>query len=170
MDGFGLRYSVLHRGDLPHLIAVIISRGVARRRGVSYILSVMVMAVVISTLAGAVMYWSLGLIGSAQSEYEAAISADIYRVRERFVLEHVVFNRHDSEVTVHVRNVGTVPVVIDTLYFNGTRILVNPPLQLGPSASGSFTVSTPLFTKGSLVYDAVASQRGNVVGAYFKVK
>jgi len=146
------------------------SRGGVRRRGVSYILSVMVMAIVISTLAGAVMYWSLGLIGSAQSQYETAISTDINRVRERFVIEHVVFNSVQSKVTVYVRNVGMVPVVIDALYFNDTRITVNPPLQLGLSTSGSFTVSTPPFTRGSLVNIVVVSQRGNVVGAYFKVK
>ena len=144
--------------------------GVRGRRGVSYILSVVIMALVITSLAGAVMYWGLGMISSSQGEYQAAISADLDRVRERFVVEHVVFKPSLSKVTVYVRNVGMVPVTIDALYFNGTRIAVDPPLRLGLGVSGSVTVSTPAYSRGDVVTVFVSSQRGNVVGGYWRVK
>jgi len=151
-------------------VAYSAAKGGVRRRGVSYIISVVVMALVITSLAGAVMYWGLGVITSSQGEYQAAISADLDRVRERFVVEHAVFKPAESKVTVYVRNVGMVPVTIDAVYFNGTRISVEPPLRLGLGVSGSVTFSTPPYSRGDVVTVFVSSQRGNVVGGYWRVK
>lgn len=141
----------------------------AGARGVSYIISVMVMALVITSLAGVVMYWGMGQVSVAQSEYSAAISADLNRIKERIVVEHVAFNP-PNKATIYVRNVGSVPAVVDAVYFNDTRITLNPPLQLGLGAGGSYTVTTPPYQRGSVVNIAVSTQRGNMVAAYWKVK
>jgi FlaG/FlaF family flagellin (archaellin) len=142
---------------------------VVARRGVSYIISVMVMALVITTLSAMVLTWSMNTVGSAQSSYEQVIQADVERIKERFVVEHVVFDTGGPSMTVYVRNVGQVPLKIDAVYFNDTRITVSPVLEVGPGRSGSFTVTTPSFSKGDIVQVIIATQRGNTVGGFHKV-
>lgn len=142
-----------------------------KNRGLSYILSVVMMTLVISSLASVVLIWGIGQVNESQSSYSLAIDARKYKAQERLVIENVNFTtiNVDGKFNVTVRNVGKVQIVIDKVYANHTSLSTDPPkIVLGVQEIGSIVAhvsdSPP---PNGVYYVIVATSRGTTYGDYY---
>ncbi|MFQ6134556.1 MAG: hypothetical protein ACE5KU_01920 [Nitrososphaerales archaeon] len=137
------------------------------RRGLSYILSVVMMTLVTTSLASVVLLWGLGQVNESQSSFGLAIRARIDKTQERLVVENVEFVDNRT-ITVSMRNVGKVQIVIDQIYANHTALSLTPSkLVLGVQQNGNITAtSSSDFVYGPL-YVVVATSRGTTYADYY---
>lgn len=139
-------------------------------KGLSYILSVIMMTLVIVSLSSVVLLWGLGQVNESQSSYSLAIDARKDRAQERLVVENINFVANgDGEVIVSVRNVGKVQIVIDKIYANHTILNTTSKLVLGVQKNGNITATfdsiSPL-AEGTY-YFIVATSRGTTYADYY---
>ena len=140
-----------------------------KNRGISYIFSVMLMTLVIVSLATAVLLWGMGVVSSSQSAYSAVFQQKIERVKERLVVEDVMFNITEQKIRIYVRNIGAVPIVIDHVYINNQLATVSSSLKLGIGEGGYLEVTPPFTISSGEVYTIkVATQRGKTVTGQWK--
>ena len=140
-----------------------------KSRGISYIFSVMLMTLVIVSLATAVLLWGMGVVSSSQSAYSAVFQQKIERVKERLVVEDVMFNITEQKIRIYVRNIGAVPIVIDHVYINNQLATVSSSLKLGIGEGGYLEVTPPFTISSGEVYTIkVATQRGKTVTGQWK--
>lgn len=138
------------------------------QRGISYIISVLIMTLVTLSLASTVLFWSFGQVAESQSVFTSAINARIARAQERIVIENVKFTS-GTQLTVYVRNVGAIGVVVDAVYVNQQAATVSSKVSLAIQTSGGVTatVSGITLTSGTTYTIAVATTRGTVnVGTF----
>jgi len=129
----------------------------------------MLMTLVIVSLATAVLLWGMGVISSSQSAYSAVFQQKIERVKERLVVEDVMFNITEQKIRIYVRNIGAVPIVIDHVYINNQLATVSSSLKLGIGEGGYLEVTPPFTISSGEVYTIkVATQRGKTVTGQWK--
>ncbi|MBI4257465.1 MAG: hypothetical protein HY619_00780, partial [Thaumarchaeota archaeon] len=88
-----------------------------RKKAISYVLSVVMMTLVTTSLAAVVLLWGLNEVSTSRNSFSLAIRSRMERVQERITVENVEFNGPDS-LTVHVRNSGAIQIVVDKVYVN----------------------------------------------------
>ncbi len=140
-------------------------------RAISYIMSVMLMTLIIAGLSFGVYLWATGEISTVRDLITGAMDAKIQMLKESMVVEHVAFGvdgDHVDNITVTVRNVGEVPIKIDSIYVNHTRYEISPPVTINPGKFEDLTVTFPSPLPLSSAYEVtVPTTRGNkVVGEY----
>ncbi len=142
-----------------------------RNRGLSYILSVVMMTLVISSLASVVLIWGIGQVNESQNSYSLAIDARKYKAQERLVIENINFTtvNNDGNFNVTLRNVGKVQIVIDKVYANHTSLSTDPPkIVLGVQEIGSIVAHVSSSPPSSGVYYIlVATSRGTTYEDYY---
>lgn len=92
------------------------------------------------------------------------------RMLERLTVEDVYFDNStgDARVCVYVLNSGKVPLKVVAIYINGTPASTNPAtLSLDVLGSGWIN-ATYTWKGGDVVYLVVTTERGTVVGDYYK--
>jgi len=142
----------------------------SRRGALSYILSVIMMALVTTSLATVVLLWGLGQVSESQSSFESAIRARIDKAQERILVEDVEVI-DSTTVRISVRNVGKVMFTVDKVYINHTSVNVPSRLTLGVRELGRINATTiGLF---NLLPDhtysfVVSTTRGTTYAGYFK--
>lgn len=134
-----------------------------RRRGLSYILSVVMMTLVTTSLASVVLLWGLGQVSESQNSFGLTIRARIDKTQERMVVEDVRFIDNNT-ATISLRNIGKVQIVIDQIYANHTALQVPSKLVLGVQQNGNIT-ATSSFNAG-IYYIVVATSRGTTYEDY----
>ena len=140
-----------------------------KTRGISYIFSVMLMTLVIVSLATAVLIWGMGVVSSSQSAYGIVFEQKIERVKERLVIEDVLFNTTAQKIRIYVRNIGAVPIIVDHVYVDNQLATVSSPLKLGIGEGGYLEVTPPFTISSGEVYTIkVATQRGKTVVGQWK--
>ncbi len=138
--------------------------GRRRSRAISYILSVIMMTLVTTSLAGVVLLWGLTEVGSSRNSFSSAIRARMERAQERLVVEDVYFSS-SSAATVYVRNIGSIQIVVDVVYVNHTAYAVTK-TSIGVGALQSVSVTGLSLTSATYPI-TVATTRGSTSTGYW---
>jgi len=106
-------------------------------KGVSPVIAVLLL-IVIAVAASVITYsWITWFLTSQQQQ-----AASMIRIEE-VDLSRVVT---EEELTIYVRNIGTVKVTIDTVYINGTRWdIIGSSVTIDPGGIGEITIRKPQF-------------------------
>lgn len=97
------------------MVARRLRRMAFRRRGISYILSVIMMTLVMTALSASFLFWGLDQVGQSRAQFASSVRTRIDRIQERIVVEDASM-LNARTLRVYVRNVGATQVVIDQMY------------------------------------------------------
>jgi len=158
---------------------MLLRKPLRRRKAVSYIFSVMLMTLVISSLAATVLLWGMGVVNENQSAYNAVFRQRIDRVKERLVVEDVRFKLDSPQrIYVYVRNIGMIPITVDAVYVNHQRATIenvyydntpeSPPAKLDIGEGALLEVIPPITLVENQSYlITVVTSRGKTISDYW---
>ncbi|MCL4436101.1 MAG: hypothetical protein M1387_05250 [Thaumarchaeota archaeon] len=142
-----------------------------QRRALSYILSVVIMTLITTSMAGVVLLWGLNEVGTSRDSFSSSIRSRTERVQERLVVEDVYFV-DSTHLKVYVRNTGAIQIVVDEVYVNHQAGTIASKLSLGVQSSGYVYVdvsSTSVSLIDGQTYTInVATTRGSTVSGSWK--
>ena len=90
-----------------------------KRKGVSPILSVLLMIAVAVALSVVIFTWSQGLLSSTSSAIETEQGAQNIAAQSQITIENVIGDASANNVTAIIRNVGSVSVAIGSIQLMG---------------------------------------------------
>jgi hypothetical protein len=140
-----------------------------KAKGISYIFSVMLMTLIISSMAAGVLLWGMGVVSQSQGAYNVVFERKIERVKERLVIEDVRFElTSPQKIHVYVRNIGAIPITIDHIYVNHTMVSLSSSVKLGIGEGTYITVNSPIsLEQGRTYLIKVATTRGKTASGYW---
>ncbi len=143
-----------------------VSRRVGRR-GLSYILSVVMMTLVTTSLASVVLLWGMGQVSESQASFGLAIRARIDKTQERMLIENIEFVDNRT-ITVSMRNVGKAQITVDQIYADHVTLSLAPTkLVLGVQQNGNITATASSDFSYGAIYIVVATSRGTTYADYY---
>lgn len=97
---------------------------IVKRRGVSEIISTIIIILIVSIAGSLLFTYSSGLFQGQQDKAlkENKLSAD--QVQERYKLTTVWWNGNDNLLNITVYNYGTLDIEISDIYINGVRVQI----------------------------------------------
>lgn len=137
-----------------------------QRRAISYILSVVMMTLITTSMATVVLLWGLNEVGTSRDTFSSAIRARMERAQERLTVEDVYFDGSNT-LTVYVRNTGGIQIVVDVVYIDHVAYTVTK-TSIGVRELASITVTVSL-TSGQTYLITVATTRGSTATDYWTV-
>jgi hypothetical protein len=133
------------------------------RRGISTIMANLTMLVIVVSLSSLLFVWAISSFGAYQGGAGYWFSSRSIANQERLSVENVYFG--SSIINIYVRNVGTIPFTVVSLYLNGTQSSVSRVINVtqvyGFSMVNTITGSAP--AHGDIQKVTVATSRGTVV-------
>jgi len=133
------------------------------RRGISTIMANLTMLVIVVSLSSLLFVWAISSFGAYQGGAGYWFSSRSIANQERLSVENVYFG--SSLINIYVRNVGTIPFTVVSLYLNGTQSgvsrVINVTQVYGFSMVNTITGSAP--AHGDIQKVTVATSRGTVV-------
>jgi len=134
------------------------------RRGISTIMANLTMLVIVVSLSSLLFVWAISSFGAYQGGAGYWFSSRSIANQERVSVENVYFG--SSLINIYVRNVGTIPFTIASLYLNGSQTgvnnrVINVTQVYGFSMVNTITGSAP--AHGDVQKVTVATSRGTVV-------
>ncbi len=133
------------------------------RRGISTIMANLTMLVIVVSLASLLFVWAISSFGAYQGGAGYWFSSRSIANQERVSVENVYFG--SSLINIYVRNVGTIPFTVVSLYLNGSQTgvsrVINVTQVYGFSMVNTITGSAP--AHGDIQKVTVATSRGTVV-------
>lgn len=140
------------------------------RRGVSTVISTVLMTSLAITMGTIVVFWASQTLGIYQGGASVFFVKRGEALKESFVIEDIWFftNATNKYVNVTVRNVGTIEIKIAAIHINST-IFSASPLPLTLTVGQSRTITLVLNYDATKVYFFVlATERGNQVREFWK--
>ncbi len=97
---------------------------IVKRRGVSEIISTIIIILIVSIAGSLLFTYSSGLFQGQQDKAlkENKLSTD--QVQERYKLTTVWWNGNDNLLNITVYNYGTLDIEISDIYINGVRVQI----------------------------------------------
>src|SRR3989442_10323412 len=89
------------------------------RRGISTIMANLTMLVIVVSLSSLLFVWAISSFGAYQGGAGYWFSSRSIANQERVSVENVYFG--SSLINIYVRNVGTIPFTVVSLYLNGSQ-------------------------------------------------
>ena len=142
------------------------------KRGISVIMANLTMLVIVVTLSSLLFVWAISSFGAYQGGAGYWFSSRSIANQERVTVENVFFTGScgtcNNIVKIYVRNVGTIPFTIASVYVNGSLYAITPPLLVGVGnvtavpPSGLSLVGGQVWAHGDLQKITVATTRGTV--------
>jgi len=133
------------------------------RRGISTIMANLTMLVIVVSLSSLLFVWAISSFGAYQGGAGYWFSSRSIANQERVSVENVYFG--SSLINIYVRNVGTIPFTVVSLYLNGSQTgvsrVINVTQVYGFSMVNTITGSAP--AHGDVQKVTVATSRGTVV-------
>jgi hypothetical protein len=134
------------------------------KRGISTIMANLTMLVIVVSLSSLLFVWAISSFGAYQGGAGYWFSSRSIANQERISVENVYFG--SSLINIYVRNVGTIPFTVVSLYLNGTQTspvsrVINVTQVYGFSIVNTITGSAP--AHGDIQKVTVATSRGTVV-------
>ncbi|TMI16706.1 hypothetical protein E6H33_03560 [Candidatus Bathyarchaeota archaeon] len=133
------------------------------RRGISTIMANLTMLVIVVSLSSLLFVWAISSFGAYQGGAGYWFSSRSIANQERVSVENVYFG--SSLINIYVRNVGTIPFTVVSLYLNGSQTgvsrVINVTQVYGFSMVNTITGSAP--AHGDIQKVTVATSRGTVV-------
>ena len=150
----------------------LIDRNRRSRKGISTIMANLTMLIIVVVLSSILFVWAVSSFGAYQGGAGYWFSSRSIANQERMSIEGVYFYTQapSNYALVYVRNVGTIPITVASVYVNQTLYVINPGLVItvnnvtainGPLGLCMNCVSQPL-NHGSYTV-TVATTRGTVV-------
>src|SRR5947209_1183063 len=133
------------------------------RRGISTIMANLTMLVIVVSLSSLLFVWAISSFGAYQGGAGYWFSSRSIANQERVSVENVYFGT--SLINIYVRNVGTIPFTISSLYLNGSQTgvtrMINVTQVYGFAIPNTLAGSAP--AHGDIQKVTVATSRGTVV-------
>jgi hypothetical protein len=121
------------------------------------------MLVIVVSLSSLLFVWAISSFGAYQGGAGYWFSSRSIANQERLSVENVYFG--SSVINIYVRNVGTIPFTVGSLYLNGTQTsvsrMINVTQVYGFQLASTFAGSAP--AHGAVQKITVATTRGTVV-------
>ena len=158
---------------LTRLARKMVDRNRRSRKGISTIMANLTMLIIVVVLSSILFVWAISSFGAYQGGAGYWFSSRSIANQERMSIEGVYFYQQSSQnfALVYVRNVGTIPITIASVYLNQTLYVINPGLVItvnnvtainGPSGGLCMTCLLQPLNSGSYTV-TVATTRGTVV-------
>lgn len=141
------------------------------RRAISTIMANLTMLVIVVVLSSLLFVWAITSFGAYQGGAGYWFSSRSIANQERPTVENVFFTNAGCSgpcAKVFVRNVGTIPFTVSSVYVNSTFTNVNyPPINVTQvlPISVPVTVSGGAWKPGAVQTITVATLRGTVITA-----
>src|SRR5712691_9987657 len=133
------------------------------RKAISTIMANLTMLVIVVSLSSLLFVWSISSFGAYAGGAGYWFSSRSIANQERVSVENVYFG--SSLINIYVRNVGTIPFTISSLYLNGSQTsvarIINVTQVYGFSIPNTLAGSAP--AHGDIQKITVATSRGTVV-------
>src|SRR2546425_11526069 len=141
-----------------------VDRNRRSRKAISTIMANLTMLIIVVSLSSLLFIWAISSFGAYQGGAGYWFSSRSIANQERVSVENVYFGT--SLINIYVRNVGTIPFTISSLYLNGSQTgvtrMINVTQVYGFQIPyTSFTSSAP--AHGDIQKITVATSRGTVV-------
>ena len=146
-----------------------INRNRRSRRGISTIMANLTMLVIVVVLSSLLFVWAVSSFGAYQGGAGYWFSSRSLANQERMSIEGVYFVAGPPNTAyIYIRNVGTIPFTIASVYLNQTLDQLNPPVQVTVSNVtqinfGMTILNAPPLVHGQSWTVTVATQRGTVI-------
>ncbi len=141
------------------------------RRAISTIMANLTMLVIVVSMSSMLFIWATSSLGSYAGGAGYWYSSRSIANQEKPSVESVFFGKAPSCpggvsycVTIYVRNVGTIPFTISSIYLNSTLYTQSyPPVLVNQVQQFQFPLVGQSWVKGDLQTLTVATLRGTVV-------
>ena len=146
-----------------------------RRRSesaVSTIMANLMMLIIVVTLSSMLFVWAISSLDGYQGGAGSWFSSRSIANQERMNVESVFFAQGSANcsggnaycVTIYVRNVGTIPFTIGSIYINSTQYTPSStPILISQVQTFQFPLVGQTLVKGDLQTITLASIRGTVI-------
>ena len=136
------------------------------RKGISTIMANLMMLVIVVSLSGLLFVWATSSFGAYTGGAGYWFSSRSIANQERVSVEAVYFGSTgpvNNLVTLYVRNVGTIPYTVASVYVNATLYqVVQPPVPVNQVQSITISLSGQSWSHGDLQSIRIATVRGTV--------
>jgi hypothetical protein len=142
------------------------------KRGISTIMANLTMLVIVVSLSSLLFVWAISSFGAYQGGAGYWFSSRSVANQERVTVENVFFTGScgtcNNIVKIYVRNVGSVPVTIASVYVNASLYQLTPQTitvgnVTGVPLNGLSLVGGQIWTHNYIQKITVATTRGTVV-------
>lgn len=142
------------------------------RRGISTIMANLMMLVIVVTLSSMLFIWAISSLGAYTGGAGSWFSSRSIANQERPTVESVFFGYAPNCLggvsycaTVYIRNVGTTPFTISSIYINSTLyVQTSAPVLVGQVQPFPISLNSgQSLVKGNLQSVTVATVRGTVI-------
>ncbi len=150
-----------------------INRNRRSRKAISVIMANLTMLVIVVFLSSLLFVWAVSSFGAYQGGAGYWFSSRSIANQERLSVEGAYFYTQGSSnfALIYVRNVGTIPFTVASVYINSTlyagfapqQINVTQVAAIGPSGVLCMSCQQQSFAHGDVQTITVATQRGTVV-------
>src|SRR5207245_8930811 len=133
------------------------------RRGISTIMANLTMLVIVVSLSSLLFVWAISSFGAYQGGAGYWFSSRSIANQERVSVENVYFGT--SLINIYVRNVGTIPFTISSLYLNASQTSVARVINVTQVYDFAIpnTLAGSVPAHGDIQKVTVATSRGTVV-------
>jgi hypothetical protein len=143
------------------------------RRGISTIMANLMMLIIVVTLCSMLFIWAISSFGGYTSGAGSWFSSQSIANQERPSVESVFFGYGSSHcsgssycVSIYVRNVGTIPFTISSIYINSTLYTQSvSPTPVSQVQQFQFSLVGQSLVSGDTQTITVATLRGTVITA-----
>lgn len=142
-----------------------ISRNRRSRRAISTIMANLTMLIIVVSLSSLLFVWATSSFGAYSGGAGYWFSSRSIANQERLSIETAFFTgASHNQVTVYVRNVGTIPITVSSLYVNSTVYQFNSQVLVGqPTTLGPITLVGQTWAKGDVQTITLATSRGTIM-------
>jgi hypothetical protein len=142
------------------------------RRAISTIMANLTMLVIVVSLSSLLFVWAISSFGAYQGGAGYWFSSRSIANQERVTVENVFFSGScgtcNNIVKIYVRNVGTIPVTIASVYVNASLYQITPQIitvgnVTGVPPSGLSLVGGQTWAHNDIQKITVATTRGTVM-------
>lgn len=131
-------------------------------RGVSEIVSSVIMILLVSAIGIGIFLYGAGYFSGITSARQEATSMDIQGVKENFVIvDAMITNASTSTANLAIYNYGTVKVELAAMYINGIKFDVAGKVGIEPYEWAWFNGTYPGIIQGTYCFAKAVSTRGN---------
>lgn len=139
--------------------------GMKSRRGVSEVISSLLVLFITVSIGVAVYAYATNVFSSMISSYSDTYFFNTMVLKERFLIEDLWF-KDNSTVIITLFNYGSVSVVISAIFFNDT-LVAQPSFSINPFQSSSIVLNYQ-WRHAGVYFVKIVSSRGVIVEDVFK--
>src|SRR5712664_967159 len=148
-----------------------VDRNRRSRKAISTIMANLTMLIIVVALSSLLFVWAISSFGAYQGGAGYWFSSRSVANQERMSVENVFFTGScgtcNNIVKIYIRDVGTIPVTIASVYVNGSLYQVTPQVILVGNVtavppSGLSLVGGQIWAHGDIQKITVATTRGTV--------